>query len=90
MSYASLNTTTVSWINGTFLSTPGYNSTTENVDSESAALLTMDIVLGWVRDISLGCVLGFLCLLTAVGNAMVLHAVRTERNLQTVSTIFVF
>ena len=39
-----------------------------------------------IGDILLGIVLGFLCLLTAAGNAMVLHAVRTERALQSVST----
>ena len=44
-----------------------------------------DLALGWARDALLGTVLGFLCLLTAVGNAMVLYAVRTEKTLQTVS-----
>lgn len=42
--------------------------------------------VGIVRDIGLGVVLAFLCMLTFVGNAMVLHAVRTERRLQTVSS----
>lgn len=37
------------------------------------------------RDIPLGFILTLLSLLTFVGNAMVLHAVRTERRLQTVS-----
>jgi len=37
-----------------------------------------------LREIPLGIVLTFLCLLTTVGNAMVLHAVRTERRLQSV------
>lgn len=37
------------------------------------------------RDIPLGLVLSLLSLLTFIGNAMVLHAVRTERRLQTVS-----
>lgn len=37
------------------------------------------------REIPLGIILTFLCLLTTVGNAMVLHAVRTERRLQSVS-----
>lgn len=40
------------------------------------------------REIPLGIVLTFLCLLTTVGNAMVLHAVRTERRLQSVSMGF--
>ena len=39
-----------------------------------------------VRDISLGIVLATLCLLTSVGNAMVLRAVYTDKSLQTVST----
>ncbi len=38
----------------------------------------------WVRDITLGVVLAALSLLTFLGNAMVLHAVRTERRLQSV------
>lgn len=38
-----------------------------------------------VRDITLGVVLALLCLATMFGNAMVLHAVRTDRRLQTVS-----
>ena len=37
------------------------------------------------RVIPLGIVLAFLCLLTTAGNIMVLHAVRTEKRLQTVS-----
>lgn len=37
------------------------------------------------REIPLGILLTLLCLLTTVGNAMVLHAVRTERRLQSVS-----
>ena len=39
-----------------------------------------------LRDIALGTVLGVLSLLTFVGNAMVLHAVRTDKRLQTVSS----
>ena len=38
------------------------------------------------REIPLGMVLTFLCLLTTVGNIMVLQAVRTEKRLQSVST----
>nr|KAG5708749.1 hypothetical protein BaRGS_031903 [Batillaria attramentaria] len=34
------------------------------------------------REIPLGIVLTFLCLLTTVGNILVLHAVRTEKRLQ--------
>jgi len=36
------------------------------------------------KNITLGVVLVAACLLTIVGNALVLHAVRTERKLQTV------
>lgn len=36
------------------------------------------------KDVCLGIVLAGCCLLTVSGNAMVLHAVRTERKLQTV------
>ncbi len=42
--------------------------------------------LGLLGDISLGFILGLLCMATFVGNAMVLHAVRTEKRLQTVRT----
>jgi len=38
-----------------------------------------------VEDVVVGLVLVAACLLTIVGNALVLHAVRTERKLQTVS-----
>ncbi|XP_021351022.1 histamine H1 receptor-like [Mizuhopecten yessoensis] len=41
------------------------------------------------REIPLGVLLLILCLLTVVGNAMVLHAVRTERRLQTVSNMYI-
>lgn len=41
----------------------------------------------WIRDVSLGLVLALLSLLTFLGNAMVLHAVRTEKRLQTVSSM---
>lgn len=47
-------------------------------------VLTMEERDLW-REIPLGIVLTLLCLLTTVGNAMVLHAVRTERRLQSVS-----
>ena len=42
---------------------------------------------GMVGSVALGVVMSACCLLTIVGNAMVLHAVRTERKLQTVSDI---
>lgn len=37
------------------------------------------------RGVPLGIILACLCLLTTVGNILVLHAVRTEKRLQTVS-----
>jgi len=52
------------------------------------ALTTEDHDL-W-RKVPLGIVLTLLCLLTTVGNAMVLHAVRTERRLQSVSHVSLF
>lgn len=39
------------------------------------------------RGIPLGIVLALLCSVTTVGNIMVLHAVRTEKRLQTVSPL---
>ncbi|KAI8504263.1 Histamine H1 receptor [Branchiostoma belcheri] len=41
------------------------------------------------KDTALGIVLACLCLVTCVGNAMVLHAVRTNKELQTVSNFFI-
>ena len=42
-------------------------------------------LLYWIRMVAMGFTLFVLCTLTIVGNAMVLHAVRTDRRLQTVS-----
>lgn len=42
------------------------------------------------KKIPIGIVLSLLCLLTIIGNGMVLYAVRTERRLQTVCNKFVF
>ena len=64
---------------------PAYNSSiTPDIDTNWTGVSPAQPV-GIVRDIGLGAVLAFLCMLTFVGNAMVLHAVRTERRLQTVS-----
>lgn len=54
-----------------------------NTSSSSRTPAERDLL----REIPLGIVLTFLCLLTTVGNAMVLHAVRTERRLQSVSML---
>ena len=61
-----------------------------NITSSNSTLSAEEdnTAIGLLGDISLGFVLGFLCMATFVGNAMVLHAVRTEKRLQTVSPIF--
>ncbi|KAI8511671.1 Histamine H1 receptor [Branchiostoma belcheri] len=67
-----------------FLPTEAYNVSLGNVTSAGQ----VDGGSLWT-DVALGIVLGSLCLLTSVGNAMVLHAVRTNRDLQTVSNFFI-
>ena len=62
---------------GLFNVTSGWVNDTTADDNVPVTLL---------RDIALGTILGILSLLTFVGNAMVLHAVRTDKRLQTVST----
>ena len=62
---------------GLFNVSSGWVNDTSTEDNVPVTLL---------RDIALGTVLGVLSLLTFVGNAMVLHAVRTDKRLQTVST----
>ena len=56
-----------------------YNSTLAGSDQQNRSLID------WIQDIGLGAMLVLLCLLTVLGNTMVLYAVRTERSLQTVS-----
>ena len=55
----------------------------ENVTETDGGMETTAAEL--VRDVTLGVVLAIMCLATTFGNAMVLHAVRTDRRLQTVS-----
>ncbi len=74
----SLEIPTLGQYNVTDNDTSQWNNKTSNVDQIAVSLM---------RDIILGMVLGILCLLTFVGNAMVLHAVRTEKRLQTVSML---
>ena len=66
---------------GDLMSSPGTPAGTPAND------VTDDVSAAW-RDVWRGAVLGVvlaaLCLLTIVGNVLVLHAVRTERRLQTV------
>ncbi|CAH1264797.1 HRH1 [Branchiostoma lanceolatum] len=76
--------TTVADFATDFLPTAPYNGSLGNVTAAGAA----DGGSLWT-DVALGIVLGSLCLLTSVGNAMVLHAVRTNRDLQTVSNFFI-
>ena len=61
-----------------------------NITSSNSTLSAQEdnTAIGLLGDISLGFVLAFLCMATFVGNAMVLHAVRTEKRLQTVSLLF--
>ena len=54
-----------------------------NFTNETDGLPTSEPRDLW-QEIPLGVVLTLLCLITIIGNAMVLHAVRTERRLQTV------
>ena len=61
----------------------------ENASAEAGAIIGESIVVYWLKGIALAVTLTVLSLLTFVGNAMVLYAVRTERRLQTVSTLFV-
>lgn len=61
-----------------------YDLNYTNVTNATYAIDEEPIPELWTQ-IFLGIVLSSLCLLTTVGNAMVLHAVRTERRLQTVS-----
>ena len=57
-----------------------------NITNDTDGLLTTEPRDLW-QEIPLGVVLTLLCLMTIIGNAMVLHAVRTERRLQTVRFI---
>ncbi|XP_019645839.1 PREDICTED: probable G-protein coupled receptor No18 [Branchiostoma belcheri] len=78
------NTSTVADFATDFLPTGAYNVSLRNVTGTGQ----VDGGSLWT-DVALGIVLGSLCLLTSVGNAMVLHAVRTNRDLQTVSNFFI-
>lgn len=59
-----------------------YDNQTHLNGSKGEGITSVDL---W-KGIPLGIVLSFLCLLTTLGNVLVLHAVRTEKRLQTVST----
>ena len=63
----------------------GYDVTTNGTVAPAG-----EDALHWVRLVSLEALLFGLSLLTFIGNAMVLHAVRTERRLQSVSLDLIF
>ena len=65
------------------------SSAPENASVEARTIIGESIAVYWLKGIALAITLAVLSLLTFVGNAMVLYAVRTERRLQTVSTLFV-
>lgn len=54
---------------------------TEHLEHDPTDLLAESPVIGVIIAVFLS----ILCLLTVFGNAVVLHAIRTERRLQTVS-----
>ena len=60
-----------------------------NITNDTDGLSTPEPRDLW-REIPLGIVLTLLCLVTIIGNAMVLHAVRTERRLQTVRLTIIY
>lgn len=59
---------------------------TEHLEHDPTDLLAESPVIGVIIAVFLS----ILCLLTVFGNAVVLHAIRTERRLQTVSISFFF
>jgi hypothetical protein len=67
-----------------------WNETTfvfdENIENSSAGNVEDNVTLNLGVAVPMGIVMYLLSLVTVVGNAMVLHAIRTERRLQTVST----
>lgn len=71
------------------VSTSGMNwSSQSDYETDSDDTLVASDLASLVRDVLLGAVMVACCLLTVVGNAMVLQAVRTDRKLQTVSNAF--
>ncbi|KAI0239429.1 hypothetical protein LSAT2_009839, partial [Lamellibrachia satsuma] len=59
-----------------------------NTSGQAETIIGESSAVYWLRVSALATTLAFLSLLTFVGNAMVLHAVRTERRLQTVSASY--
>lgn len=77
-------------INDSFVCSMLWNETTsvfdENIGNSSAGNVEDNVTLNLGLAVPMGIVMYLLSLVTVVGNAMVLHAIRTERRLQTVST----
>jgi len=76
--------TNVEWDNVTF--SVGGNASTGNNSNAGGEGLVDDPALELSLAVPMGIGMYMLSLLTVVGNAMVLHAIRTERRLQTVSS----
>lgn len=64
------------------------SSTSADVTTSTSDVIPQAAVWSLVGDVALAVTLGILSLVTIVGNAMVLHAVRTEQALQSVSESF--
>jgi hypothetical protein len=77
-------------INDSFACLMFWNETTsvynKNIENSSAGNAEDNATLNLGLAVPMGIVMYLLSLVTVVGNAMVLHAIRTERRLQTVST----
>jgi hypothetical protein len=76
-------------INDTFTRPVLWNETSAhdvNVEDSSADSLGDTATLNLGLAVPMGIIMYMLSLVTVVGNAMVLHAIRAERRLQTVST----
>jgi hypothetical protein len=77
-------------INDSFACSMFWNETTsvfdENIENSSTGNVEDNVTLNLGLAVPMGIVMYLLSLVTVVGNAMVLHAIRTERRLQTVST----
>jgi len=60
-----------------------------NVNVDPTNVTSDALGLQNVGDVALGLLLAIICFTTVIGNALVIHAVRTERKLQTVGCILV-
>ncbi len=77
-------TSTLAAITGAYVGDVNASSATDDVINSGAA--GSDAVADWAKTSLLAVVLFGLSLMTSIGNAMVLHAVRTDKRLQTVRT----